>query len=83
MSKLYLKFRGGEKDLSLAFGTKASLSINLKGMATAVQSKTATPSGVEQLIVPDAGYLLSSVTVEAIPSYYGRIGYNGGVLTVW
>ena len=31
------------------------------------QTKTATPSGVEQVITPGEGFLLSSVTVEAIP----------------
>ena len=31
------------------------------------QSKTATPSLTQQVIQPDAGYLLSSVTVEAMP----------------
>jgi len=34
------------------------------------QTKTATPTESEQLIEPDSGYLLSSVTVEAISSTY-------------
>lgn len=43
-----------------------------------LQSKTITPNAVVQAINCDAGYYgLSCVTVEAIPSNYGRIDYNG------
>lgn len=46
------------------------------------QSKEAIPSQEEQVITPDEGYLLDSVTVAPIPSCYGLITYNGGILTV-
>lgn len=59
------------------------------GSTTAIvpllQAKTITPSEVEQTVLPDtsSGYFgLSSVTVEAIPSNYGRITWNGHILTV-
>ena len=46
------------------------------------QEKTATPMAEQQIITPDEGYLLDSVTVAPIPSNYGLITYNGGILTV-
>lgn len=83
MSRLVLKFKGKEQDLSLAFKEKPSMTIAFKGMGVATQTKTATPSDDMQVITADEGFYLSSVTIEAIPSSYGRIGYNGGVLSVY
>lgn len=41
------------------------------------QTKSVTPAQHEQTVVPDEGYLLSEVTVGAIPNNYGLITYNG------
>lgn len=46
------------------------------------RSKRCIPCKTEQTIRPDAGYLLSTVVVEAIPENYGLISYNGCCLTV-
>ena len=52
------------------------------GAPARTQSKAAIPSQEAQIITPDEGYLLDSVTVAPIPSNYGLITYNGGILTV-
>lgn len=62
-------------------GHRATLT--LKGKAFATQVKRRTPSDTAQDIGADDGFLLSEVIIEAIPSYYGHIAYNGGVLTVY
>ena len=41
------------------------------------QTKTATPTSSQQTITPDTGYLLSSVTVNAIP-YTETLNSAGG-----
>lgn len=47
------------------------------------QEKTVVPSGVQQIVTPDANYAaLSRVIVEAIPSDYGKITYSGDEITV-
>ena len=43
-------------------------SIKTGGAAAKTQSKTVTPSDTEQTVYPDAGYLLSSVKIEAMPA---------------
>lgn len=52
------------------------------GGTTALQSKRATPTELQQMVTPDAGYALASVLVEPIPSNYGKITWNGVTLTV-
>ena len=48
-----------------------------------LQDKTVTPSQATQTIVADEGYDgLGTVTVNAIPSNFGLISFNGSVLTV-
>lgn len=69
--------------LSFSLGAIPSLGMTVNGQATATQTKTVTPSDYDQVIEPDAGYLLSKVTVAKIPNYYGHIAYNGGILTVY
>jgi len=62
---------------------KNGATMSSSGYVINLQEKIAVPCDVEQIIVGDVGYYLSKVTVQAVPSTYGRIGYNGGVLTVW
>jgi len=51
--------------------------------ASSLQSKSVTPTESQQVVEPDSGYDgLSSVTVGMIPSNYGRITWDGSVLTV-
>lgn len=55
-----------------------TVSINTSPQAAIMQPKTVTPSEMQQIVKPDAGYGgLSSVTVDAIPSNYGKIIYDG------
>lgn len=54
------------------------INMTAKGGGTAqTQTKTATPSSSQQTITPDTGYLLSSVTVNAIP-YTETLNAAGG-----
>lgn len=47
------------------------------------QDKAVIPSDEIQVISADPGYsALSSVTIDPIPSNYGRITWDGSVLTV-
>ena len=47
------------------------------------QDKTVTPGSTAQTVRADPGHnALRSVTVEAIPSNYGKITWDGSVLTV-
>lgn len=69
--------------LSFSLGAIPSLGMAVNGQAISTQTKTVTPSDYEQVIEPDAGYFLSSVTVRAVPNTYGHIAYNGGILTVY
>ena len=51
---------------------------------TSLQDKTVTPSETAQTVSADSGYGgLGTVTVEAIPSNYGRISWNGTSLLVY
>lgn len=53
------------------------------GEGRVYQEKTVVPSGVQQIVTPDANYAaLSRVIVEAIPSDYGKITYSGDEITV-
>lgn len=46
--------------------------------------KTVTPTDNEQIIKADEGYnSLAKVVVEAIPSNYGHIAYNGATIRVY
>lgn len=54
------------------------LSISTDYRPALMQEKTVTPADVAQVITPDTGYGgLSTVTVNAIPSNYGKITYDG------
>ena len=47
------------------------------------QDKRVTPAETEQVVRADPGYgALGTVTVEAIPPNWGRISWDGSVLTV-
>ena len=68
-------------------GTLTATSANLNGALSAgwgnLQRKTVTPTNAEQIITADSGYSgLVSVTVEAVPNYYGLIIWDGNTLTV-
>lgn len=55
-----------------------TLEINTEYRLGKLQEKDVIPAEVEQVITADAGYAgLSSVTVDKIPSNYGRITYDG------
>lgn len=55
-----------------------TLEINTGYRPGKLQEKDVIPAEVEQVITADAGYAgLSSVTVNAIPSNYGKITYDG------
>ena len=46
--------------------------------------KTVTPTDNEQIIKADEGYnSLAKIIVEAIPSNYGHIAYNGATIRVY
>ena len=47
------------------------------GGSVPTQTKTATPSTTQQTVTPDTGYLLSQVTVNAIP-YTETLNSAGG-----
>lgn len=48
-----------------------------------LQEKTATPSDETQVVTFDLEYQgLSKVTIDPIPSNYGKIGWDGSILTV-
>lgn len=53
------------------------------GEAVTVQSKIATPSRTQQVILPDSGYdYLSQVTVEAIPYVVTQNAAGGNTITI-
>ena len=70
--------QGLSASMSSSAGLQASLSndINIK-----MQTKTVTATDSVQVILPDDGFVaLSKVVVNAIPSNYGEIVYNGFIL---
>lgn len=68
-----------EGDIRLAAEIDAAVNI-IEGR---YQDKTVVPSDEVQAVQADHGYgALGTVTVEAIPSNWGRISWDGSVLTV-
>lgn len=64
-------------------GMSYSDTINVIIRPINLQEKTATPSDETQVVTFDLEYQgLSKVTIDPIPSNYGKIGWNGSVLTV-
>lgn len=55
----------------------------LYGVGKDSQEKEVTPSEEEQVVLPDDGFLMSKVTVDAIPPNYGRIAWDGTALKVY
>lgn len=52
--------------------------------STIPQDKTVTPTDSVQVVHPDEGYVLASVTVAAVPKEkYARIRYDGSTITVY
>lgn len=65
---------------SLSLGIESPIIVT---QAKNFQEKTVTPSEYTQIVRADDGHdALSSVRVNPIPSNYGRITWNGSVLTV-
>ena len=62
----------GEKDVTNY--QKINVNIATSGPAPSTQSKSIAPTEEEQTVYPDSNYLLSSVTVDAIPSTYVASG---------
>ena len=46
------------------------------------QEKTVTPGDEPQEVTPDVGYLLSKVTIGAIPENYAKYTWDGSILTI-
>ena len=80
---LVLRVRDAHERLSLNVNTRPRAELAFHGISVATQVKRVTPTDTEQDIRGDAGFLLSEVIIEPIPSYYGRISYNGGILSVY
>lgn len=66
----------------------STLGMNLSSAINAyyrgnLEDMSATPSDTTQVIVCDPGYDgIHQVTIDPIPSNYGKIGWDGSVLTV-
>lgn len=78
-----LQIREREDRLSLFVNNDTRATLEVNGIANLTETITVTPGDEEQDILPRPGYLISEVIVERIPSYYGRIAFNGGVLSVY
>ena len=51
---------------------------------SSLRSDSVTPSESQQTVTPGSGYYgLSQVTVDPIPSNYGRIAWDGSAITVY
>ncbi len=50
--------------------------------ALPTQTLQVTPGDAQQIFDPPSGYTYGRVTVDAIPSNYGKISFNGAALTV-
>ena len=68
-----IRSKGGTSDV-LTYPTEFINAINAIETTPATQSKSISPTEAKQTVLPDTDYLLSSVTVNAIPSDY--IGSN-------
>lgn len=84
-------------DVDVGFPEPIPMSVSVNGttigmdMAMAINAiyhgnleyMTATPSDATQVILCDPGYDgIKQITIEPIPSNYGKIGWDGSVLTV-
>lgn len=54
---------------------------SVTGSVTVKTAQSYTPSSVAQ-VIPAGQYLGGDQTIEPIPSYYGLITYDNGILTV-
>ena len=69
----------------VAFGSSPDLSVDLSGMHSTgdyTGSYEITPTNHDQILPTDGKILTRNIVVKAIPNNYGRIGWNGAVLTV-
>lgn len=61
----------------------AELGMAITVVAGHLEEMTATPSSETQVIVCDPGFDgISQITIDPIPSNYGRITYDGSIITV-
>ena len=75
------RYEGGFTDTPYAFA--GCFSCPVVEIVPNLQAKTITPTAAAQTVTPDSNYNgLSAVTVNAIPSNYGRIAWDGSTLTV-
>lgn len=80
---LIINIRSKTSRTTLTANTDHRATLTIGGRAVRTQEKTVTPSDVAQRIQGDPGYLLRAVLVEPVPSYYGRIAYDGGKLNIY
>ena len=80
---LELQIRRVSELNTMSINGKERATMSSNGYAFSTQEKEAIPTDYEQVIEGDAGYFLSRVVVKAIPSSYGHIAFNGGVLMVY
>ena len=72
--------QGLSASMSSAHGMTAVMSNNIN---LRMQTKEVEPTDEPQVIVPDDGFVgISRVVVDAIPSNYGKIVWNGSYITV-
>lgn len=68
-----------DESLTAAMGTAVEVTM----ITALLEDKSVTPSAETQIVTYDEGYGgLGTVTVEAIPSNYGLITWDGSTLTV-
>ena len=84
MSEFDVQFQNAQ-DMDVSFSEGDAFSCKMDGVIVGdyAGSYTATP-GEEPQTLPTSGKICEmDIVVEAIPSNYGRIEYNGSTITVY
>ena len=73
-----------DPSLSLATDAQPQLSVASEyiGLPPYSGSTTVVPSGVRQVLATAGTRLEQDITIEPVPGGWGRIGWNGSVITV-